>query len=159
MDFAYNLVLGFHIVVGIVIIGLVLIQHGKGADMGAAFGSGSAGSRTGHASGVCSPDGIAADTAAATEEVFGGAPNTTRQRRALPREEFGGRPPSSRRRGTTARRADRRYRIAPRDGARNERAISISIAAYGPEKPHEKNTRGVRGWFSLRMRSEKWGGE
>ena len=44
MDFAFNIVLGFHIVVGITIIGLVLIQHGKGADMGAAFGSGSAGS-------------------------------------------------------------------------------------------------------------------
>jgi preprotein translocase subunit SecG len=28
----------------VVLIGLVLIQHGKGADMGAAFGSGSAGS-------------------------------------------------------------------------------------------------------------------
>ncbi len=28
----------------VVLIGLVLVQHGKGADMGAAFGSGSAGS-------------------------------------------------------------------------------------------------------------------
>jgi preprotein translocase subunit SecG len=33
-----------HIIVAIAVIGLVLIQHGKGADMGAAFGSGSAGS-------------------------------------------------------------------------------------------------------------------
>jgi preprotein translocase subunit SecG len=33
-----------HVVVAVVLIGLVLIQHGKGADMGAAFGSGSAGS-------------------------------------------------------------------------------------------------------------------
>ncbi len=33
-----------HVVTAIVLIGLVLIQHGKGADMGAAFGSGSAGS-------------------------------------------------------------------------------------------------------------------
>jgi preprotein translocase subunit SecG len=31
-------------VTAVVLIGLVLIQHGKGADMGAAFGSGSAGS-------------------------------------------------------------------------------------------------------------------
>lgn len=33
-----------HIVVAVVLIGLVLMQHGKGADMGAAFGTGSAGS-------------------------------------------------------------------------------------------------------------------
>jgi preprotein translocase subunit SecG len=44
MDLTYNLVLGFHIVVGAAVIALVLIQHGKGADMGAAFGSGSSGS-------------------------------------------------------------------------------------------------------------------
>lgn len=33
-----------HLVTAVVLIGLVLIQHGKGADMGAAFGTGSAGS-------------------------------------------------------------------------------------------------------------------
>lgn len=33
-----------HIVVAIAVIALVLLQHGKGADMGAAFGGGSAGS-------------------------------------------------------------------------------------------------------------------
>jgi preprotein translocase subunit SecG len=33
-----------HIITALVLIGLVLIQHGKGADMGAAFGTGSAGS-------------------------------------------------------------------------------------------------------------------
>ena len=33
-----------HIIVAIVVIALVLLQHGKGADMGAAFGSGSSGS-------------------------------------------------------------------------------------------------------------------
>ena len=33
-----------HITVAISVIGLVLLQHGKGADMGAAFGSGSSGS-------------------------------------------------------------------------------------------------------------------
>ena len=33
-----------HVVSAIVLIILVLVQHGKGADMGAAFGSGSAGS-------------------------------------------------------------------------------------------------------------------
>ena len=38
------LVLVIHVLVGAAVIGLVLLQHGKGADMGAAFGSGSAGS-------------------------------------------------------------------------------------------------------------------
>ena len=33
-----------HIVAAIGVIGLVLVQHGKGADMGAAFGSGASGS-------------------------------------------------------------------------------------------------------------------
>lgn len=33
-----------HVVLAVILIILVLLQHGKGADMGAAFGSGSAGS-------------------------------------------------------------------------------------------------------------------
>ena len=33
-----------HVIASLVVIGLVLLQHGKGADMGAAFGSGSSGS-------------------------------------------------------------------------------------------------------------------
>ena len=37
-------ILVLHVLVGVGVIGLVLLQHGKGADMGAAFGSGSAGS-------------------------------------------------------------------------------------------------------------------
>lgn len=40
----YSIVLTVHILVGFSIIGLVLIQHGKGADMGAAFGGGASGS-------------------------------------------------------------------------------------------------------------------
>ena len=39
-----NLILVFHVLVAVVMIALVLVQHGKGADMGAAFGTGSAGS-------------------------------------------------------------------------------------------------------------------
>jgi len=39
-----TLVWTVHVVVAVVLIGLVLMQHGKGADMGAAFGTGSAGS-------------------------------------------------------------------------------------------------------------------
>jgi preprotein translocase subunit SecG len=33
-----------HVLTAVVLVGLVLVQHGKGADMGASFGSGSAGS-------------------------------------------------------------------------------------------------------------------
>ena len=39
-----QLILIVHVIAALSIIGLVLLQHGKGADMGAAFGSGSAGS-------------------------------------------------------------------------------------------------------------------
>ena len=42
-------VLVFHILAAVGIVVLVLLQHGKGADMGAAFGSGSAGSLFGSA--------------------------------------------------------------------------------------------------------------
>jgi preprotein translocase subunit SecG len=44
-----TLVLVFHILAALGIVVLVLLQHGKGADMGAAFGSGSAGSLFGSA--------------------------------------------------------------------------------------------------------------
>ncbi len=44
MDIFLNFALVVHVIVAAVIIGLVLLQHGKGADMGAAFGSGSSGS-------------------------------------------------------------------------------------------------------------------
>ncbi len=36
----YQLILAVHVLVAILIVGLVLIQHGKGADIGASFGSG-----------------------------------------------------------------------------------------------------------------------
>src|SRR5512137_588454 len=39
-----TLLLIVHLLVAVAICGLVLLQHGKGADMGAAFGSGSSGS-------------------------------------------------------------------------------------------------------------------
>ena len=39
-----NLVMVIQILAGLAIVGLVLVQHGKGADMGASFGSGSSGS-------------------------------------------------------------------------------------------------------------------
>ncbi|NTV10184.1 MAG: preprotein translocase subunit SecG [Zoogloea sp.] len=40
----FSVVLTVHILAGLGVIGLVLMQHGKGADMGAAFGSGASGS-------------------------------------------------------------------------------------------------------------------
>ena len=44
MQIWLNLVLAIQLVTAIVMIGLVLVQHGKGADMGASFGSGASGS-------------------------------------------------------------------------------------------------------------------
>ncbi len=44
MDILYVVVLVVNIASALGVIGLVLMQHGKGADMGAAFGSGASGS-------------------------------------------------------------------------------------------------------------------
>jgi preprotein translocase subunit SecG len=44
MSSLFNLVIIVQVLSAIAIIGLVLLQHGKGADMGAAFGSGASGS-------------------------------------------------------------------------------------------------------------------
>ncbi len=44
MNWLFPLLLTVHILAALGIIGLVLMQHGKGADMGAAFGSGASGS-------------------------------------------------------------------------------------------------------------------
>jgi len=39
-----NVLIALHVLVALVIIGLVLLQHGKGADMGSGFGGGASGS-------------------------------------------------------------------------------------------------------------------
>ncbi len=44
MNTLVNLVVVLQVISALVVIGLVLLQHGKGADMGAAFGSGASGS-------------------------------------------------------------------------------------------------------------------
>lgn len=44
MELLHTIILSVHIVAALSIIGFVLLQHGKGADMGAAFGSGASGS-------------------------------------------------------------------------------------------------------------------
>lgn len=44
MDTWLNVVIGVHVLIALAIIGLVLLQHGKGADMGSGFGGGSSSS-------------------------------------------------------------------------------------------------------------------
>ena len=44
MNTLFNLIVVVQVLSALLIIGLVLLQHGKGADMGAAFGSGASGS-------------------------------------------------------------------------------------------------------------------
>lgn len=44
MEAIFSVVVVVHILVGLGVCGLVLVQHGKGADMGAGFGSGASGS-------------------------------------------------------------------------------------------------------------------
>lgn len=44
MNIVLKIILGIQMLSAIGMIGLVLVQHGKGADMGAAFGSGGSGS-------------------------------------------------------------------------------------------------------------------
>lgn len=44
MNAMFTLIVVIQVISALVIIGLVLLQHGKGADMGAAFGSGASGS-------------------------------------------------------------------------------------------------------------------
>lgn len=49
MSFVVSIILTVQILCALGMIGLILVQHGKGADMGASFGSGSAGSLFGSA--------------------------------------------------------------------------------------------------------------
>ena len=44
MQFWTNVIIVAHVLVALAIIGLVLLQHGKGADMGSGFGGGASGS-------------------------------------------------------------------------------------------------------------------
>jgi preprotein translocase subunit SecG len=64
----FNLVVVIQVLSALAIIGLVLLQHGKGADMGAAFGSGASGSLFG-ASG--SSNFLSKSTAVAAVVFFG----------------------------------------------------------------------------------------
>ena len=44
MNIVLNIILAVQMISALAMIGLILVQHGKGADMGAAFGGGSSGS-------------------------------------------------------------------------------------------------------------------
>ena len=44
MSYWTNILIVAHVVIALAIIGLVLLQHGKGADMGSGFGGGASGS-------------------------------------------------------------------------------------------------------------------
>lgn len=52
MQIVMNLILAVQMISAIAMVGLILIQHGKGADMGAAFGSGGSGSLFGASGGA-----------------------------------------------------------------------------------------------------------
>jgi preprotein translocase subunit SecG len=52
MNIITNIILLVQIISALSMIGLILIQHGKGADMGAAFGSGTSGSLFGASGGA-----------------------------------------------------------------------------------------------------------
>lgn len=58
-DYLFSVVLTIHVVVGICTVGLVLMQHGKGADAGAAFGGGGGGGGGGGAGSVFGSSGSA----------------------------------------------------------------------------------------------------
>jgi preprotein translocase subunit SecG len=83
MNTLFNLVVVVQVLSALIIIGLVLLQHGKGADMGAAFGSGASGSlfgATGSSNFMSKSTGIAAAIFFASTlalAYFGTAHNTT----------------------------------------------------------------------------------
>lgn len=52
MNILLNILMGIMLMSAIGMIGLILVQHGKGADMGAAFGSGGSGSLFGATGGA-----------------------------------------------------------------------------------------------------------
>ena len=52
MSFVFSIIVTVQILSAVAMIGLVLLQHGKGADMGAAFGSGASGSLFGATGGA-----------------------------------------------------------------------------------------------------------
>ena len=66
MNWVINIIILIQILSALAMIGLILLQHGKGADMGAAFGSGSSGSLFGATGG----DNFLSRTTAVLAAVF-----------------------------------------------------------------------------------------
>jgi len=82
MSILYNMIVVIQVLSALVIIGLVLLQHGKGADMGAAFGSGASGSlfgATGSSNFMSKSTGVAAAIffAATLAQVYSGNSRTS----------------------------------------------------------------------------------
>lgn len=83
MNSLYQVVVVVQVLSALIIVGLVLLQHGKGADMGAAFGSGASGSlfgATGSSNFLSKSTGIAAAvffSATLTLAYLGNAQNAT----------------------------------------------------------------------------------
>jgi preprotein translocase subunit SecG len=67
---AMTIILIVHILAAIAIIGLVLLQHGKGADAGAAFGAGAAGGVSGSVFGAQGSSNFLSRTTAILATVF-----------------------------------------------------------------------------------------
>ncbi|MDX5363695.1 MAG: preprotein translocase subunit SecG [Pseudazoarcus pumilus] len=69
-SYLFSIVLAIHVVVGICVIGLVLMQHGKGADAGAAFGGGGGGGGAGRVFGASGSANFLSRTTAVLATVF-----------------------------------------------------------------------------------------
>ncbi len=65
-----TILLVVHLLVAIAIVGLVLVQHGKGADAGAAFGAGAAGGASGSVFGAKGSSNFLSRTTAVLATVF-----------------------------------------------------------------------------------------
>jgi preprotein translocase subunit SecG len=69
-SYLFSIVLAIHVVVGLCVIGLVLMQHGKGADAGAAFGGGGGGAGAGSVFGASGSANFLSRTTAILATVF-----------------------------------------------------------------------------------------
>lgn len=69
-EYLFSIVLAIHVVVGICVVGLVLMQHGKGADAGAAFGGGGGGGAAGSVFGSSGSANFLSRTTAMLATVF-----------------------------------------------------------------------------------------
>ena len=138
MQIWLNLVLAVQLLVGRwSMIGLVLVQHGKGADMGASFGSGASGSLFGatgsanflsRSTAVCAAVFFVCTLALAYFGNAGGAAARRRRQRARPRRPRPARRPQPRRRPARCRPDARRRRAGRCRSARRHPRIGACSA-------------------------------